>query len=414
MNLAQQAERVKLARLLDVDADALHMLDTVDADSVRQLRSQVADTVYARQAPMFKRVIAASKLLPVPALALITEKVMGPLLAGKLASQMDVARGIGIAKRLPTPFLATLCLHLDPVRARPLIEAMPAARVLDIAMELARRDEHVTMGRFVDVVDEAVIMQVIEQLDDPHLLRTAFLAENKARLDAIVTRLPEQRLESLIHCAASDAGLWPEALGLLQHISPPVRSRLANLAAQQDDRVLASMAQSVAAGDLWSDALPILASMGEAGQARFANLAPIQSPEILLSAIGSAARDGHWPVLLPLLDLMDATGRTRCAAIAAELDGERLLSLAKAASDEARWPVVLDLARRMPDDARRETVAMMGMAPDAVVATLLSALEAEGLWSLVDEAWPTMGNAAKARLQRVAEQQDLSDRLPSE
>ena len=411
MNLQQQAEMLKLARRLDVPVDALTMLEGVDAASIRQLREQANRSFNANDAPMFKRVVKASKLLPVPALALIAEKILGPLLTAKIAGLMDVERGVGIAGRLDNRYLASVCLHLDPQGAAELIRAIPKKQIIAVAKKLVAQHEHVTMGRYVDVLDEGVILAVIEQLDDADLLRTAFFAENKARLDSLIEKLSEERLSLVIRCAASDAGLWPEALGLMQHLSRGVRGQLGDLAASLEESVLTSMVTAIKADNLWGDALPIVADMNSQSQSRFANLPAIQEAEMLMSVIEHATNEQLWHSVLPLIDLMEESGKDRAAEVAELMDGEQLLALANAATELGLWPTVIDLAQRMAQPVRSETVALMGMTPERVAKALLAAIESLNAWELISEAWPSMSSGGKRRLTTVAGQLGLAEKI---
>ncbi|CAA0106013.1 hypothetical protein [Zhongshania aliphaticivorans] len=413
MSLEHQAEILKLARVLDVDTLALAMLQEVDAASIRQLRLQAVKRIHIGDAPIFKRIVSASRLLPVPVLALIAEKVMGSLITARIAGQMDVERGVGIASRLQIGYLADVCLHLDPAQARELIRAIPQRQIVAVAQELAARDECVAMGRFVDILSEASIMAVVDVLDDAQLLRTAFFVENKQRLDSIIEHFAPERLIAIIRCAASDADLWPEALGLMRHLNPTLRGRLANLAASLDTDVLSSMLRSVSAHGLWSDALPIIADMSEESQSRFANLPDIQQTDVLLDIISFACAEGLWPDVLPLVRLMDDAGKTACAQAAEYLDGEQLLSLVRAASDHSMWGDVLDLVQRMNEPQKYEIVALMGMAPQAIVDTMLPAIDVSNYWDLLLPAWPKMTTVGRDRLRQAAGKINQEGKLPA-
>lgn len=409
--LTHQAETLKLARFLDVEPAALSLLEPVSATDIRLLREQATRAFFANDDAFFKRVVAASHLLPIPLLALVAEKVLGPLLAARIAGQMDVKRGVGIASRLPDVFLADTCLSLDPTHTRDLIRAIPIPSIVAVAGVLSARREHVTMGRFVDILDNDAIAAVIEGLDNEDLLRTAFFAENKQRLDAIVGMLTEQRLVALICTASSDADLWPETLGLLEHLSPPVRGRLADLAAQQDEAVLTSMVVSVNAHGLWGDVLPLLVDMAEVSRARFANLPAVQQPDMLAAVLQAASADKVWDALLPMIHLMDEGSRNRCAAAAEGLDGQQMLQVADATAALGHWPDMIDLIGRMGEDARLDMVAILGLAPLSVLDTLVPALEAAQAWPLVKAAWPRMSGNAQTRLMDAARRHGLGARI---
>lgn len=412
--LAHHAETLKLERLLDVAPGALDLLADVPADTVRQLRERATVAFFADDDVFFKRVVAASRLLPVPVLALVAEKALGALLSARIAGQMEVKRGVGIASRLDPEFLADVCLHLDPGRTRALIRAIPVAQIVIVALALAARDEHVTMGRFVDIITDAAIDAVMGELDDAHLLQTAFFAENKRRLKAIVTRLPETRLVSLIRTAASDADLWPETLGLMQHLSAPLRGRLADLAASLDTAVLDSMVTAIRTHDLWGDALPLLADMSPDAQAKFANLPAVQNVDTLEEALQAAGAFDVWADLLGLVGFMDEAGKARCAGLAERLDGAQLLQVAEAAAAHDRWPAVIDLLQHMAPDPQADMMALLGLVPASTAESLVMALDGAEAWPLLTQVWPRMARGARDRLARAAAARGLTARLPPE
>ena len=411
--LAHQAEILKLARFLDVDQqEVAALLGQVEAGSIQALRDKATTAFFASDELFFKRVVAASKLLPIPALALIAESVLGPLLCARIAGQMEVKRGVGIAKRLSTEFLADVCLSLDPRRSQALIAAIPPQKIVEVALELAARDEYVTMGRFVDIITNEAVEAVLEAMqDNADLLRIAFFAENKDRLDDLIDLLPQQRLVDVIHTAASDADLWPEALGLMQHLSPEVRGRLADLAASLEEEVLTSMVLSVQTHDLWGDVLPIVIDMNEESQTRFANLPAVQQESMLSDIIKSASQYGVWPELLPLVRLMDDAGKQRSAAVAEHLDGEQLLQIAEIASEHGLWADVIELVQLMHTEQRLDTMALLGIAPARVIDSLVPAIETAQAWPIINEAWSRMGAGARDRLQAAADAQGLGDSI---
>src|SRR3546814_19353972 len=85
------------------------------------------------------------------------------------------------------PFLAQVCLELDPRRAKAVIDGVPLARVIAVSLALARRGEFITMGRFVHILDTEVLLAVIDKLPDHGaLLQIAFFAETRVRLNPII------------------------------------------------------------------------------------------------------------------------------------------------------------------------------------------------------------------------------------
>lgn len=412
--LAHQAEVLKLARFLDVAPEQISMLDAVSAESIRSLREQATNQFFASDEAFFRRAVSASRLLPIAILTVVAEKVLGPMLSARMAGQMDVARGVGIAERLPTAFLATLCLSLDPKHSRELIRAMPEARLRDVAQALAAREEYVTMARFVDIIDSRVIARVIADLDDATLLQSAFFAEDRGQIEEIITQLPEARLRRVIETAAADDELWPEALSLMEHVSDEWRGRLGDMAAGLDPAVLTGMIHAVREHELWSVALAVFGCMNEDSQRAFAALEVLQDPDVLASAMAAVDREQLWAEVLPMIRFMEPAVRGRVAQVVEALDGEQMLRAAEAASDSAQWSEMLLLVAEMPSEQQSQTINLLGMAPERILNGLPEAAEAAASWELLTDAWPTLNGGARKRLRSVAETAGLEARLPSD
>ncbi|WP_439377014.1 hypothetical protein [Amycolatopsis lexingtonensis] len=224
---ASRAEILKLARVLDVGHERLEYLARVDADDLKAFREQVTDTLFDANIAVLQRMALAARLLPGAVLAKIAEKVFGPLLCARIAGLVEVSRGVDVAKRLHPRFLAEVAAELDPRRASAIISRIPLDTVLAVAAELARREDWITLGRFVGHLPDPTVRRALEQIDDPGLLRIAFVLDDKNRIDHVVGLLPAHRLGRLITAAGTDEDLWDPALDLLTHLSAERRSTLA-------------------------------------------------------------------------------------------------------------------------------------------------------------------------------------------
>ena len=98
-----------------------------------------------------------------------------------------------------------------------MIAGMPAEQVLKVTRELVSRGEYVTMGRFVGHLSDDSLRSSLPVIDDATLLRTAFVLEDRDRIDALAELVGEERIASLADVAERDA-LWPEALDLLTNL----------------------------------------------------------------------------------------------------------------------------------------------------------------------------------------------------
>jgi hypothetical protein len=94
---------------------------------------------------------------------------------------------------------------------------MPADRIREVTHELTCRGEYVTMGRFVGHLGDEALRASVATIDDATLLRTAFVLEERDRIDALADLVGEERIARLAEVAERDE-LWPEALDLLMHL----------------------------------------------------------------------------------------------------------------------------------------------------------------------------------------------------
>ncbi|HET6707858.1 hypothetical protein [Amycolatopsis sp.] len=234
-NYAAEAEILKLARVLDVEPARLGYLARVDADDLQAFREQVTDTLFDANAAVLQRMALAARLVPVAVLAKIAEKVFGPLLCARIAGLVDVTRGVDVAKRLSPRFLAEVAAELDPRRASAIITRIPLDTVLAVAAELARKEDWITLGRFVGHLPDLTVRRALDRIDDPALLRIAFVLDDKHRIDHVVGLLPAHRLGRLVTAASKNEDLWTPALDLLTHLGEARRATLTPLVAGLPD-----------------------------------------------------------------------------------------------------------------------------------------------------------------------------------
>src|SRR5436305_12222238 len=171
--LATRAEIVKLARLLGREAESLDYLESVPADEIRALRDHTTEVLFRANGSTLTRLAAASKLLPVGLVATLGERAFGPMLSARIAALLDPSRAVEMAAKLPISFLADIAIDIDPRRAKDVISRIPPRQIAEITRELARREEYVTMGRFVGQMPRASIVAALAELDGVALLHVA-------------------------------------------------------------------------------------------------------------------------------------------------------------------------------------------------------------------------------------------------
>lgn len=402
--LARQAERLKLARLLEKDAGKLAYADKLDAATLAALRLQITSTLFDSNRGTYQRLVAASRLLPASLVAVISEKAMGPWLCARAAGYMPAERAIDVAKRLPTRFLADTCLQLDPRRVHDIIHGMPLDRVKEVARELIQRQDYITLGRFVDCMPDTVIRAVLDDIkDNAVLLRIAFFVEEKSSLDRITLMLPDSRIRDVILTAAAPgSALWPEALALMAYVKPELRGKLADKAAREDDAVLVSMITAIEAQGLWTEALPIVASMSAESQQKLVNLVAAQPATMLQHVLDAAQEQKRWPELLPLIPLMDEDARQRISHMAEHLGDASIQDIISASHEHGLWGATLDLVAHIPAGRRNAIALLLVNTGQAVLEKLLEAVTTGERWPVLIDMLQQMPLAERQTLLETA------------
>lgn len=191
------AEILKLASALKVPPQRFGYLRQVPLEDLRRFREQVTGVLFDAHLGVLQRMAAASKLLPSPLLARMAQLVFGPLLSARIAGLVDPARGVDIARRLPPAFLADVAAELDPRRASGITAGLPERVVNAVAEELVRREDWVTVARFVDHLPGSTIVASLEFIPDAALSHIAALLDDPARIAYLVSLLPDDHLGAI-------------------------------------------------------------------------------------------------------------------------------------------------------------------------------------------------------------------------
>lgn len=359
--LAARAEVCKLARTLGAEAETLGFLDQLPAEALRDLRLSVYDRYAALDAGLFRRVTRAVRALPAWLVAWFA-RLAGPLLTARVAGDLPARQGARVAQNLPPAFVADVCLYLDPRCAHDLIHALPTHAILPIALELLRRRDWITTGRFVDFLPDDAIRAVLEHIDnDETLLRISRFVESPNRLDHVVHLMPAERLRQAILLAVDPArDVLIEVMSLIVHVSYALKRELGDLAAAQDESVLERVVEATHAQGFWSDLLPVISVLSPTSQRKVVNLPVLRDdPAVLPAILDAAQRDALWGDVLPLIQLMDEPMRAAVARYAADLPGQALEGAADAALLGEHWDALLDIARRIPTPRQRQWAAIV-------------------------------------------------------
>jgi hypothetical protein len=348
--LAARVELAKLARVLGVEAERIAFVTRVPAEQIRRLREAVSDQAFDQDLAFFYRVARVFRRVPASLAAVLAERVFGPFLTARVAGEMPAAQAAGVAGRVSTAFVADACVELDPRRTRDFIRKVPVGIVVDVALEILRRGDFLTMGRFVDFVSDDVIRAVEKAIeDDVALVRVAYYVESRNRLDHLVRLFPIERLHRVIRSLADDAeSPLDEILALVRNVGYALQRELGNLTADHGEAVLSGLLRAAKERDLWSDLLPVFANLSEEGQRKVVALPEVRDPEVLDAVVRAADDNDLWTVVLPLVRLMDEGLRTAVAETAARRPRSVMEHAAEAALLAEQWEPLLDIVARMP------------------------------------------------------------------
>ena len=353
--LDSSAELVKLGQLLHTPSSELQFLEGMSLETLIKVRELSTDKLFNDGSKLFHKLAAASKLLPLGVTASLGEKIFGPMLCARIASQMPYPRAIDLAKKMSTPFLAKVTLELDPRRVKDIIQNMPLENLQAVATELLKHKHYMVMGRLVNFMTASNLKVILNGINSEEaLLHIGFFIEGKHQLSDIIRLLPKERLKTLIGYLQLHTELWPEALALMVHLEDDLKREMGDISAELGETVLNSLVSSVYERQLWQDALPLFANMSPSAQLQLINTATLNDPAVLKSALESTDKFGLWATLLPLVEYMsDSQQKVLAELLMAERDDLQVRFL-EAAYQHHLWQPLFDIVRILSDEQQHK------------------------------------------------------------
>lgn len=296
-SLRHRAECRRFARVLGVSTDRLCFLRETEAADVAALHRACRDLLRARHRPLYRRMARSSRLLPVSLAAWIAEHALGPMLCARIAAEMGIPATVQLCQHLSPGFMAEVSPHMDIDTLSGLALQLPRDQLREIAHLLLERGEHIVLGELADVMPDEMLQRMTETFGNAAtVLQVSLFMEQPDRIEFLLALLPLEELPAMTRTAADpDRGLLPEALSLLQRVSPSWRRRLLDAAVADGEGTLVALLREVDRMALWREAVPLGSLLDRAGRWKLLQLPLWREADLRRRALRQAAT----PPLLP-------------------------------------------------------------------------------------------------------------------
>ncbi|NMN98476.1 hypothetical protein [Antrihabitans stalactiti] len=314
-----KAEIIKLSRVLGEDVAALEFLETIGWRQLREFRYLVADQFFEGAESRLKNLAAAAKLVPNPIIVKLAPIYFEPRLAAGVAGLVDEEKALKLVPKLPVSLMAETLPYVDPRKIGQLVSKVPVDVARKLLPVMIASGEYISMGQLVDFVTPEQLAGVLPILDDVSLLRIAEVTENKDQFDIIIPLIDDARIARVIQTAREE-NLLDVAIELLNEVNVHTRGRMANIAAQQSDKVLNALVEAVDSAGEWDMLLPTTRQMTPQNLARFAKAKALDGAEVMSTLVESAVRNDVWDALLPMVPHLSDAGLSGLASVSAFQD----------------------------------------------------------------------------------------------
>jgi hypothetical protein len=256
-NTPRSPQLGRIARLIVADPDDLQGLESVPDDDLRTLHDLIGETYFAEGRAVFARVAGLSKVLPGVVAGKLAERFLPPHFAARTAEMLEPARARDLVSKVSVPYLAELSLSLDPTRSRPVVRAIPPARVGEVATELFRRGEYAAMAELAGTVTLDALSAALDVASGRDLLEVVPLLVWSDDIAVVVGRTSDAKIDQVLRAIADD-GRWSAGNYVLERLAAATADRLtarvAALSTQRHDRFQAAASD----GDLGPTASAVL------------------------------------------------------------------------------------------------------------------------------------------------------------
>lgn len=224
----RETERRRLARLLRRPPEALAYLDPLDAPMLFRLRGLIQNAFIQRHAPLFEKLVAASRLLPDALNARLCKSLFGAEITASLSIFTPTDQAVRLVSHFETTFLSDVARHQIPERAQALLQALPVAVMREITRELLRTREFAIMGGYTDYLPDEKARELIREIRTPEeRLQVSAWAQRKDRIARLSAQLPEEDLKALIRFVAETPRWWREVMLITSEMTPQDQRQMA-------------------------------------------------------------------------------------------------------------------------------------------------------------------------------------------
>lgn len=209
----------RIARLLGIDSDDVQGLDGIGDDDLRALHDLISHSLFADGQQRFARVAALSKMLPGAVAGKLAERFLPAALAARVAELLEPAKARELVTKVSVGYLADLSLALDPVRSKPVVQAIPAARIGAVARALFERGEYATMAEFAGTVTLDALFAALEVATARDLVEVVPLLVWNDNIDRVIAAVPPAKIDDVLTEIIAGE-LWEEAGYLVEKLHP--------------------------------------------------------------------------------------------------------------------------------------------------------------------------------------------------
>ena len=334
----------RIARLLGVEPADVHGLDSIPEQDLRVLHDQISHTLFVDGRARFARVAGLSKTLPGPVCGKLAELFVPAAIAARIAELLEPAKAAELVNRVSVRYLADISMVLDPVRSKPVVLAIPPARIGEVARELFRRGEYPTMAEFVGTVGLEALFAALGAATPHDLLAVVPLLEWNENLDHVIRHLPESQIGQIV--TVLDA------------------SELAELALAVDPSRFGPVVHAVPVGTGAAIA-QVLFERGEyPALARFFEVVSLEMVHAALEVASGRDLLAVTPLLPPDADVH---------VIIASMPVERLDAIVAEVAEYELWEQSAVLIRTLPPGTREQLLSRAADVSEASLAALREA-----------------------------------------